>query len=241
MVRLLEDREVDLDAESLDNTIVEADDADVRESIARLNGSFMPVENLRDGRRGNRITKGRAVARRAWMWDGTESVIPLAWTPNGLVNDRGQHYLRKLHCVCCNLSGTWKRCPQCVNCTRCRGGSDKTALIKCFYLKKKDVPFPKDLYGAVDCFHPSCIRKGSVGFKSQETMRLHARSKHRMEYASFMEAQAAARDTETDSLRHQVDELRSLLLKDRFQPVAEAMVEEQPLPKVRRKRRARTI
>ena len=210
---LLEDSEIDLEGEALDVTMSEASEM--------LRAAPVPVDDLRDGKRGNRITKGRAVARRAWMWDGTETVLPIAWNPEGTKQDGGRSYMSKKHCLCCNAGGFRGACLKCIrnNCVGCRAGTDKSKIIPNFYLSKEKVPFPQKFYGAINCFQVSCPRKNGMGFKTDEDMRMHARTKHRMEYASRQEALAAIKADETTDLRRRVDELTTLLLKNGQQPV----------------------
>ena len=215
MVTLLQEHEVDLEAEDLDVTMEAAQALPT------------PVDDLRASSRraggpgGNRVTKGRAVARRAWMWDGTETTLPIAWDPEGKRHDGARAYMSKKHCLCCGAGGfRGTVCVQCVrsNCQGCRVGTDKAKVIRNFYLKKEDVPYPKKFYGPIDCFLGSCIRKNGLGFKSMEDMLLHARSRHRMEYASHREAEEMRKSTEADDLRRRVDELTSLLLNQRQAP-----------------------
>jgi hypothetical protein len=160
---------------------------------------------------GRMATNARASARLAWMWDGTESTVPLAWNPEGTVHDGGRRYLTKKHCHCCGYSGfrytpKLRACPMCVKsgCQKCRGGADRSKVIPNFYFRYADVPYPKDTSGAVDCFVASCVRRGGNGFKNVEAMLLHARSKHRGEYQARIEARQMAENTELQELRSQV-------------------------------------
>mgnify|MGYP001587766769 FL=1 len=153
------------------------------------------------------ITKGRAVARKAWMWNGTESVLPLAWDPEGKIHDGARRYLLKRHCLCCGVSGFRARqCPACVKneCNLCGGSTDPKKVIPCFYLRQSQVPFPSKVYGSINCFLASCIRSGARGFLTQEAMRMHARSRHRTEYQAHLETVAASRVDEVQTLREQV-------------------------------------
>jgi hypothetical protein len=223
MVVLLKDSEVDPDTEALDNIMTEAEsDA----ATGSLHTTPMPVENLHDGKRGNRVTMGRAVARRAWMWDGTPTLLPIAWNPEGTQQDGGRAYMNKRHCLCCGVSGFRGNCLKCIksNCVGCRAGTDRTKLIRCYYLTKEAVPFPQKFYGPIDCFQSSCVRRNGMGFQTEEDMRMHARSKHRMEYASRQETLAEAKSDETIELRKQVAHLTNLVLGQTAQASAQNMV-----------------
>ena len=220
--RLLQESEIDLEAEALDLVMSEAEET-------AAHGSFMVPDtgqDLSDGghlgrahifptQSGKRVARGRANARLAWMWNGTESVLPLAWDPEGKNHDGARKYLRKRHCLCCGISGFRQLCPDCVgkNCNRCAGGTDKTQNIPNFYLKYEQVPFKQQFYGDVDCFLVTCPRRGKYGFPNQEEMLSHARNRHTGQYLSHREAEASRRSTETDELRRRVDELTSMLLK----------------------------
>ena len=221
MVKLLEQSEIDPEVAALDEVMTAGEEA---QELASFTSDSGEVGDLSDGgrvgratlyptRAGKRIMRGRAVARRAWMWDGTESVLPLAWNPEGLKSDEGRAYLRKRHCLCCGDSGFKGQCPRCVrgNCSGCAGGTDKKKNIRNFYFNKEEVPFPQKFYGSINCFHPLCIRREGKGFKTEEDMRLHARSRHRMEYASHMETLAERRNTETADLRKELADLRGLI------------------------------
>lgn len=156
------------------------------------------------------VTKGRAVARKAWMWNGTESLLPLAWDPEGKIHDGARRYLLKRHCLCCGVSGFRARqCPSCVknDCNLCGGRPDPKTVIPCFYLRQSQVPFPSTVYGFIDCFLPSCIRTGARGFLTQLGMRMHARNRHKMEYQAHLETLAESRVDELQTLRDQVAEL----------------------------------
>ena len=151
------------------------------------------------------------------MFDGTETMLPLAWDTDGRTHDNARKYLTKRHCLCCHSAGfRGVTCPVCIrnNCPKCLGRPDKEVIIPCFYLRKDDVPFPVKFYGDIDCFLQFCTRKGGQGFKSQEDMRIHARSRHRMEYQAYMETLQADKADEVDKLREQVN----LLLGNQIQP-----------------------
>jgi hypothetical protein len=210
MPTLLADSEVDHDAETLDATLSVAEEQEARDA---LRSPPRPVDDIRQGK-GNRVSKGRAVARRAWMWDGTETVLPIAWNPEGTRHDGGKSYINKKHCLCCNAGGFRGVCLRCVrsNCVGCNAGTDKTKIIPNFYLSKAQVPFPQKFYGPVDCFLAACYRKNGMGFQTEPDMRMHARLKHRMEYASHQESLASQKADQTDALTRRVDELTSMLL-----------------------------
>ena len=80
-------------------------------------------------------------------------------------------------------------------------------IIPCFYLRKSQVPFPQRFFGEIACFLPFCPRQGSKGFKTMEDMRMHARTRHRMEYQAHMETIAANKADELDVLRARLDRL----------------------------------
>lgn len=164
----------------------------------------------RSGWGGKKVEKGRPAVRLAWTAYGSESLLLLKWNPDGTVNDRGMYYLRKRLCLCCNNAGFHgRRCPECARkgCSLCRGSSDSSKIIPCFYLNPEKVPFPQQLYGDVDCFLPTCPRRGSQGFKDEERMRLHASSRHRMEYRVHRETQQAGKADEVSELRSLVNSL----------------------------------
>lgn len=171
---------------------------------------------------GKRIAQGRANSRRAWMWNGSETTLPLGWNPDGTQHNGARPHLLKMHCICCGQSGfRTQTCPQCSRsgCTKCKSSTDQTEqklpngkvtkgwIIRAFYLSKDAVPFPSKFYGDVDCFLEFCPRRGEHGFKTQEDMRMHARSRHRMEYQAHMEAQAANKTDEVAQLREMVTSL----------------------------------
>ena len=221
MVTLLQDSELDLEAESLDGVLDAPVPVDDLRASSRRNG----------GTGGNRVTKGRGVARQAWRYDGTPSVIAVAWNPEGTRHDGGREYLKKKACRCCGDAGfKMATCPKCIrnNCTQCNVGRDKTKVIRLYYLRYDDVPYPKEVKTGVDCFLSTCIRKGVWGFPTLEAMLLHGRWKHRGEYASYREAEQMRKSTESDDLKKRVDELTSLLMNQRQAPSQLEPVAERP-------------
>ncbi len=176
--------------------------------------------------------KGRPAARRAWMYDGTETVLPLAWNPDGTAHDFARRYMRKRHCECCGHNGVFRRnqCNDCVfnNCTKCRDSTDPTKIIPCFYLNREDVPYPQKFYGSIPCFLPLCPRGGEYGFLTSEDMRVHARSRHQMEYQAHMETIAANKTDEMDELRTQIKQINMLLADRLSTPVQETSVVLEP-------------
>ena len=194
-------------------------------------GGQVERANIFPTKGGVRQARGRAAARRAWRWDGAETLLPLAWNPEGTTHDGARHYLRKKVCICCHEAGFMRECQRCVraNCVGCGGGTDKAKVIPCYYLSKEKVPFPQRFYGDIDCFLPMCARKGGMGFKAEEDMRMHARTMHGQEYASFMEAEQSRKASDTDDLRQQVAELRSLLFRQGL-PVGAMGVQPPPPP-----------
>ena len=172
--------------------------------------------------------KGRPAARRAYSWDGAESLLPLAWNPDGTIHDEARHYFNKYVCLCCKKCGIRAKqghkpiCQNCVkaNCRQCKAGTDtktpnklgngkmnKGWLIRNFYFRLEDVPFPTQVYGTVDCFQEGCVRRGVLGFKSEADMRLHATSRHRLEYRVHQDTLAAAKTDEVADLRATVNAL----------------------------------
>lgn len=162
------------------------------------------------------VTQGRPAARAAWMWNGTATTLPLAWDPDGKNHDGARRFLLKRHCLCCGRGGFKGSCPYCrkAGCANCAAGTDPKKIIPCFYLKKEDVPFPQRFYGSVNCFLPFCPRRDGRGFQTQEDMRMHARSRHRMEYQAHLDTLAANRQDELDYVKQQL----SVLLAERSAP-----------------------
>ncbi len=225
MVKLLEANQVDIANEEVDAVMTADEEAIARQRFARTenpgdlsDGGMVSGARIRPMQANGRLAErgkpaqGRPAARMAWMWNGTESVLPLAWNPDGTVHDGARRYLLKRHCLCCNESGfRGMQCPVCAKkqCTRCGGSTEPKKIIPCFYLHKKDVPFPSRFYGNISCFLPSCIRTGDRGFLTEEEMRMHARSRHRMEYQAYVETKTAARADQVEILQRRVDELLS--------------------------------
>ncbi len=218
MPLLLEDQDIDLDAELIDVQLSDAEEAMAADLTVRSEGSS--TRDLTDGgkvggatlypmRDGRKVEKGRPAARRAWMFNGTESVIPLSWNPDGTVHDGGRKYLRKKHCLCCTDSGFVSHCRKCRDnlCPRCNGGRDPSKIIACFYLREVDVPFPEKLYGDIPCFLSSCARKGEIGFQTEEEMRMHAISRHTRQYEAHEAVKRSSEASEISQLREQVNAL----------------------------------
>lgn len=203
MPRVLEVSEIDQEQEAVDTVLTAAEEA---ESLAQLVSTDEAIPDLTDGgvvgsvrvtprRHGKIVPKGRPAARRAWTWNGMESLLPLAWNPEGTMHDGARRYLLKRHCTCCGRSGfRGVQCLACVKntCSACKSSTVKGKIIPNFYLKKEDVPFPARFYGDVDCFLENCTRRGSMGFMSEQDMRMHARTRHKMEYQAYLEARATS-------------------------------------------------
>ena len=231
MVKLLEASEIDTENEAVDAILTEEEESDAKRRFNRNESS----EDLSDGgmvggarispmRGGKKVEKGRAAARRAWMWNGTETVLPLAWNPDGTVHDGARRYMLKRHCLCCNAGGfRGMQCPNCSKnqCTHCASGTDRKKIIPNFYLKKDNVPFPSRFFGSIPCFLSNCVRRDDRGFLTQEEMRIHARSRHRMEYQAYMETQAAERVDEVTILRQRLDAM--MLAQTQAAPVVESI------------------
>lgn len=231
--RLLEENEIDREADALESSMTAAEEREAKAQFASLwaptgnapdlsDGGMVNGARLRPTLNGRPVARGRAAARRVWMWNGTESTVPLAWNPDGTRNDGGRSYLLKRYCLCCTAGGfRGLRCPACVksNCDRCRASTSQEPqilpngkkvqgfLIQNFYLSKEEVPFPARFYGDIDCMFDFCPRRGGRGFKTEEDMRMHARSRHRTEYQVRQETLGAQRASELEDLRRQVAQL----------------------------------
>ncbi len=249
MVKLLEATDADLDSDALEATMTEAEEkaAHARFAPTAQTDRHGNSPDLSDGGmvNGARITpmtggrptaNGRAAARRAWTWNGTETVLPLAWDTDGKVHDGGRRYLLKRWCLCCNWGGFRGRtCPQCRKnaCVRCQGSTSQKPqtlqngktingfIIPVFYLQKDDVPFQTRFYGNVNCMIATCPRNGEYGFQTEEDMRMHARLRHRMEYQIRQETAASRGRSETQELREMVNALTLQLLQQKQAPVVE--------------------
>lgn len=222
MPKVLLESDIDPIAEEVDLVLTQAEE----EAASRRFAPTGDAPDLSDGGMvngarlipmsgGKKLAQGRATVRRAWMWNGTESMLPLAWNPDGTRHDGGRHYLRKRYCLCCHAGGfIGAQCPSCVkkSCPDCGASSDRKKIISCFYLRKGDVPFPTRFYGSIDCFLPFCIRRDGRGFLTEEDMRIHARSRHRMEYQAHMEVMAARKGDEVAELRRRLDALMAITM-----------------------------
>ena len=218
MPLLLEDQDIDVDAEAIDMQLTDAEEA-IAADLSRGSDDSSRMD-LSDGgkvggatlypmRDGPRVEKGRPAARRAWMWNGTESVIPLTWNPDGTIHDGGRRFLRKKYCLCCTDAGFIRHCRKCRDnlCPRCNSSRDPSKIIPCFYLREVDVPYPEKLYGSVNCFLPSCARKGEIGFKTEEDMRMHALSRHTKQYEAHESVKRSGEASEISELRKTVNDL----------------------------------
>jgi len=236
VVKLLKPEEIDVEQEAVDQVMTAAEEA---AELAQFAPTSTPgdlsdggvVNGVRihpmSGVGGEKMKQGRPAARRAWSWNGTESLLTLAWNPEGNRHDGARHYLLKRHCLCCKITGfIGRQCPSCVKsrCVRCNGSADhatphtlgngkvvKGWLIPAFYLRPEDVPFPERFYGDVPCFLTMCPRREDRGFKTEEDMRMHAQSRHRMEYAAHLQTQQSRRRDEVDMLREELLQLRTQL------------------------------
>lgn len=238
MPQILEDSTTEITAEDMDITLSLEE-----ERAAAALGNYQEYRggDLTDGgavggahlfptQNGVKQERGRPAARRAWMYDGTETVLPLAWNPDGTAHDFARRYMRKRHCMCCGLNGVFRqnRCNDCVfnNCTKCKASADPKQIIPCFYLKLEEVPFPQNVYGSIPCFLPLCPRSKAYGFLTSEDMRVHARSRHQMEYQAHMETIAANKTDEMDQMRAQISTLMSAALHGNApvdRPIGEAV------------------
>ncbi len=181
---------------------------------------------------------GRAAGWRAFMWDGTETTVVLAWDIHGKTNDEGRRYLQKKHCLCCGFSGFRAHCTMCRKKTfsRCHSANDKKQVIPAIYLREADVPFPQLIYGEVDCFLPTCTRRGDRGFRSLEEMHMHGTGRHTKQFEAHMAVKQSQETSKVDLLQQQLAALTAAMVagkasetepvkkrrtrKDKFGPVA---------------------
>lgn len=171
------------------------------------NGGSVNGVVLTPMRDGKAVMTARANAIRAWRWDGAESTLPLGWNTRGTKHNGARPYFLKRLCLCCRAGGFVKaRCPVCVrsSCTRCQGGTKQGQLIPVYYAREEDVPYPTKFYGEIPCFLETCSRQGTMGFKSEQGMRMHGRSRHRVEYQVWQEVKAASRSDELETMRQQI-------------------------------------
>lgn len=246
MPNILEEIEVDsvIDVLEMEMTAAEEEAAfaqlSVPDQVGDLgDGGMVGGVRLTPLQNGVKQEKGRAVTRRAWRWDGTESLLPLAWDTDGKRHDGARFHLLKRHCICCKFSGfRGVQCPACIknNCTICRSSTVRGKIIPCYYLKEEDVPFPVRLYGSIDCFLVFCVRRGERGFKTEEDMRVHARTRHRMEYQAHLDSRQTEEAGELTTLREQVAMLTAAMLNG--QAPREEVAAQPAKPRGRRKKAA---
>ena len=172
------------------------------------------------------------------MWNGTETDLPLAWNPEGNGHDGARHYLLKRHCLCCHTGGFFGRqCKNCIksNCSRCQASTDTASvqtftngktvkgwIIPNFYLKQEDVPYQAKFYGSVDCVIEFCPRRGGMGFLTEQGMRIHAETRHRLEYKAHLESKAAGKADQVEILQQRVDDLLALQARQAVQAAPRA-------------------
>ncbi len=245
MPKVLEAEQIDQEQAQVDEQLTAAEEQQLSVALSPL-APGVTAPDLSDGGQaggamlyptqgGVKQDKGRATVRRAWMWDGTESMLPLAWNPDGTQHDNARRYLLKRHCLCCNTGGFRARpgqraqCPNCVknNCMVCHSSTDPSKIIASFYLTMEAVPFPKNVYGQIDCFLPTCTRRVSngAGFKTDQDMRMHARTRHKLEYESHMEGERASRTDEIEVLRQRLDAMTGTVLVSKEQEAVEEIQE----------------
>lgn len=226
--RIITADDLDLEIAAVDQTLDAAEEAEVASAFP------VGIENAPDLTGGGmvggvKVQKGRAAAIRAWMWNGTETSLTLAWTVDGKGHDGGRRYLQKKHCLCCGDSGFRTRyCTKCRRdvCNRCRNSTVSSQIIPAFYLRLQDVPYPQHVYGNIDCFLPSCIRRGIIGFQTEEEMRMHGRSRHGEEYRSWIEVKQSSRADEIAGLQAQVNTLLAAALTSSSPASQEVVVNE---------------
>lgn len=219
MPKAVTDAEIDPIAEEVDLQMMETGEeigipqhkVDIEGNFGDLSngGSVGSAEVIPVGKSGRVIfdkklrEPGRPTVRQVWMWNGTPSTIPLAYESTGKRHDGGRRYLLKRHCTVCLYTGfLGPICPQCK-----KDGRELAPPIAAFYLKKSQVPKPATYFGNVDCFVPTCIRRGQYGFLDEMRMREHAMSKHSREYRAFQDSQQASSVKEIEMLREQVHSL----------------------------------
>lgn len=224
MPLLLTDAEIDIDAEAVDLALSSSEEEIAiaignREEVTNAGDltdggviggvKLYPMENLK------RVERGRAAARRAWMWNGTETVLTLSWNTDGTRHDGGRSYLSKKHCLCCGDSGFRQHCRKCrINaCPKCQSATDAKQIIPCFYLRKDDVPYQEKFYGEIDCFLVSCSRRDSTGFQTEEDMIMHAASRHGKQYEAYESAQRSREVSQLSQLQDQVNALLAAQLR----------------------------
>ena len=262
--------ELNLESDVLDAQMTEAEEAAAHASLA-IPAGWAKDPDLSDGGQfgavkltpyvaGRPSEKGRPAARRAWSWTGAESLLPLAWNPDGTIHDGARRYLLKKACICCRKGGIKTApgkvpvCPQCAknNCGICRGGTDavtvnqlkngksiKGWLVPNFYLRLADVPFPEHVYGTIDCFLEACQRRGAFGFKTDADMRMHATSRHRVEYRVHQDSLAASKTDEVAELRATGNALLLRLAGPQVAPVVQAPVAVVAIPQTSSERSIR--
>ena len=219
MVKLLDETTVDQTETQVDADIAAADMA----AAQALFPSNAQAPDLSDGgvvngakltpmQAGQKMTHGRAAARRAWTWDGRESLLPLGWNNEGTRHDAARPYLLKRHCMCCGDSG-WRgaQCRKCVEsyCTQCNASTQPEKIIANFHLNQEDVPHPAKMFGDINCFLEMCQRTGDKGFKTPQDMRMHAITRHKKEYQAYQDAQRGGQSTELAELRTMVLQLQA--------------------------------
>lgn len=219
MPKILVDADIDPIADEVEQAIMTAtEEAEAEAAVATLPRGEM-AGDLSDGgrvggvtltpmRNGRKVAEGRAAARRAWMYNGTESLLPLAWNPDGTMHDGARRYLLKRHCLCCKIGGfRGAQCPNCVKsgCGICNVSTKPKVVIPCFYLRKDDVPFPERFYGSIECFLTDCARRGEQGFQTEPDMRMHAMTRHKLQYQAYQAAQEASKTDEIGELKARLD------------------------------------
>src|SRR3990167_8957125 len=102
MVKLLEETPDTVAEDALDAVMTEMEEREARARFAQTppsrggndpdlsDGGVINGARLTPMNNGRPVEKGRAVARRAWTWNGSETVLPLAWNPDGTVHDGGR-------------------------------------------------------------------------------------------------------------------------------------------------------
>lgn len=194
MVQRIVEPDIDANLESIDLQMSE-EDLQVPEAVTK------------DG-------YGRPAGWRAFMWNGSETTIVLAWDIHGKTHDGGRRYLSKKHCLCCDFSGFREHCTRCRKdtCTRCRSGNDRKQVIPAMYLREADVPFPQQVYGEIDCFLPSCTRRGDRGFRDLEEMHMHATGRHTAQFQAYRQVLESQETSQVAILQQQVAALTTAML-----------------------------
>jgi hypothetical protein len=240
LVKVMSESDIDSISNEVDDAIMTATEVAMAEASVATMPSSQQAGDLSDGGtvggvtlspmvNGKKVEEGRPAARQAWMWNGTATLLPLTWNTDGTMHDGARKYLLKRHCLCCKTGGfRAAQCPNCVKsrCHLCHASTKPKTVIACFYLTKDAVPFPTRFYGDIDCFLKECARRGEgAGFLTEQDMRFHARSRHKLEYEAFQEAQESVKGNEMADLKAQINAMMLVQAQNGSAPAPEIVVE----------------